>query len=121
MPRQVWHGRRPMPHQLTCDLSLAIATVVLRIDNSLGDTRGSVHPLLAAQRVVVVGDPVAYDGAWIANLVGWMEREGLSAHVIDLRLPAVAAGASPEPIAPADNAAAFLPEVTARLELLRAA
>jgi hypothetical protein len=36
-------------------------------------------------------------------------------------MPAVAAGAVPELIAPADDVAAFLPEVTARLELLRAA
>ncbi len=36
-------------------------------------------------------------------------------------MPAVVAGAVPELIAPADDVAAFLPEVTARLELLRAA
>jgi len=42
--------------------------------------------LAAADRVLVLGDSITYDGRWVADLAAWMEREGLEAAVIDCGL-----------------------------------
>jgi hypothetical protein len=165
-----------MSQQLIPAWLCVIAAFFCCINTALGGAADKFLPLLTAQRLAVVGDVAAYGDAWVANLVSWMERNGTSAHVIDLRLPVrdgagasgveqaeqvdcmirlvrpdvvlacaagdwlpvvqdaaaradaklielptVDGGTLPQRIAPADDVAAFLPEVTARLELLRTA
>jgi hypothetical protein len=43
--------------------------------------------LRQAKRIVFLGDSITYDGAWIADLAAWMEREGFPAEVINMALP----------------------------------
>ena len=43
--------------------------------------------VLAANRVLVLGDSITYDGDWVAQLIAWMERRGTAADVIDAGLP----------------------------------
>ena len=42
--------------------------------------------LAAADRVLVLGDSITFDGRWVADVAAWMEREGLEAAVIDCGL-----------------------------------
>ena len=42
--------------------------------------------LVAARRVLVLGDSITADGRWVADLEAWMEYEGLDAEVIDCGL-----------------------------------
>ena len=42
--------------------------------------------LASAERVLVLGDSITYDGRWVADVVAWMESEGLEAEVIDCGL-----------------------------------
>jgi len=40
-----------------------------------------------AERIVVLGDSITYDGRWVALLASWMESRGITAEVIDVGLP----------------------------------
>jgi hypothetical protein len=42
--------------------------------------------LAAADRMLVLGDSITYDGRWVADVAAWMEYEGLTAEVIDCGL-----------------------------------
>ena len=43
--------------------------------------------VLAAKRVLVLGDSITHDGRWLAHVVAWMEDRGTTAEVIDCGLP----------------------------------
>ena len=40
-----------------------------------------------ANRIVILGDSITYDGRWVAMLASWMESRGMTAEVIDVALP----------------------------------
>jgi lysophospholipase L1-like esterase len=42
--------------------------------------------LREARRIVFLGDSITYAGGWVANLAAWMEREGMTADVINMGL-----------------------------------
>ena len=40
----------------------------------------------SAKRIAVLGDSITQDGRWVADLVAWMEEQGLTADVINVGL-----------------------------------
>ena len=42
--------------------------------------------LVAAERILVLGDSITYDGRWVADVTAWMESKGFEAEVIDCGL-----------------------------------
>jgi lysophospholipase L1-like esterase len=71
---------------------LARTIVVLILTGSVAAKAADPNPgslpeqLAAADRVLVLGDSITYDGRWVADLAAWMEFEGYKADVIDCGL-----------------------------------
>jgi hypothetical protein len=53
--------------------------------------------LASARRILVLGDSITHSGGWVADVVAWMEYEGLDAHVIDCGLPSETVSGLSEP------------------------
>ena len=51
------------------------------------ETATPLDALRGAKRIVFLGDSITHGGAWVADLAAWMEREGLTAEVINMALP----------------------------------
>ena len=50
------------------------------------DAATPLEALRKARRVVFLGDSITYGGGWVADLAAWMEREGMTADVINMGL-----------------------------------
>ena len=50
------------------------------------DAATPLEALRNARRVVFLGDSITYGGGWVADLAAWMEREGMTADVINMGL-----------------------------------
>nr|MCS5680593.1 SGNH/GDSL hydrolase family protein [Acidimicrobiales bacterium] len=68
-------------------LLLLVSLLGLAVSVAAADSPDARASLEAADRVLVLGDSITYDGRWVADLVAWMESEGLEAEVIDCGLP----------------------------------
>ena len=67
-------------------LLLLVSLLGLAVSVAAADSPDPRAALEAADRVLVLGDSITYDGRWVADLVAWMESEGLEAEVIDCGL-----------------------------------
>lgn len=66
-----------------------VITVLLAFSRTImaADPVAPIDVLRQAERIVFLGDSITHGGAWVADLAAWMEREGLTAEVINMGLP----------------------------------
>lgn len=60
--------------------------VVLTSGGQAADSPAPVDAVRNARRVVFLGDSITYGGDWVATLAAWMERQGMTADVINMGL-----------------------------------
>ena len=59
----------------------------IRASTPIEDNQALPHLLVEANRVVILGDSIAYSGQWISYLTCWMETQGTAARVINMAIP----------------------------------
>lgn len=67
-------------------LAVAAACLVLAPGGQAAEPQSAIDAVRKAHRIVFLGDSITYGGGWVANLAAWMEREGMTAEVINMGL-----------------------------------
>ena len=67
-------------------LAVAAACLVLAQGGQAAEPQSAIDAVRKAHRIVFLGDSITYGGGWVANLAAWMEREGMTAEVINMGL-----------------------------------
>lgn len=72
--------RRAVASLSACVVACCLITVANAASASPADL------IRGAKRITVLGDSITQDGRWVADLVAWMEQQGLTADVINVGL-----------------------------------
>jgi lysophospholipase L1-like esterase len=84
LSESVWGAARPGFRG--CLAAVLIGSTLLSPPLLAADEATPLEALRKARRVVFLGDSITYGGGWVADLAAWMEREGMTADLINMGL-----------------------------------
>ena len=84
LSESVWRAARPGFR--SCLAAVLIGSGLLSPTLLAADAATPLEALRKARHVVFLGDSITYGGGWVADLAAWMEREGMTADVINMGL-----------------------------------